>query len=79
MKTKRELAEARIDKMGFDEREKAVIFYDWPEGDMHLDWLITATEKEINDWFEVVDKRGADECWDWIGARIPTGLKIDQK
>jgi hypothetical protein len=55
MNSKRELAEARIDKMGFDEREKAVIFYDWPEGDEHLDWLLTATEKEINEWFESVD------------------------
>ena len=55
MRQKWELAEARIDKMGFDEREKAVIFYDWPEGDEHFDWLLTATEKEIIDWFESVD------------------------
>ena len=55
MKTLRELAEDRIDKMGFDEAEKEVVFYDWPEGDEHLNWLLTATEKEINDWFEVVN------------------------
>lgn len=51
----RELAEARIDKMGFDEDNKRVIFYDWPEGDEHLTWLLTATENEINDWFETVN------------------------
>lgn len=55
MTTLRELAEARIDKMGFDEDNKKVIFYDWPEGDEHLNWLLTATEKEINDWFETVN------------------------
>lgn len=55
MKTLRELAEARIDKMGFDEDNKKVIFYGWPEGDDHLRWLLTATEAEINDWFEAVN------------------------
>ncbi len=55
MKTKRELAEMRIDRMGFDEEEKKVIFYDWPEGDEHLDWLLTAPEKEINDWFDAIN------------------------
>lgn len=55
MKTKRELAEARIDKMGFDEHDKEVIFYDWAEGDEHINWLLTATEDEINSWFDAVD------------------------
>ena len=55
MATNRELAEQRIDKMGFDDNDKAVIFYDWPEGDEHINWLLTATEAEINSWFETVN------------------------
>ena len=50
---KRELAEKRIDKLGFDEEEKKIVFYDWSEGDSHIEWLLTATEKEINDWFDL--------------------------
>jgi len=55
MTDKRQLAEKRIDKMGFDEEEKKVIFYDWPEGDSHIEWLLIATEAEINDWFDTVN------------------------
>lgn len=57
MKTKRELAEDRIDKMGFDEEEKKIIFYDWPEGEGHYEWLLTATEREINSWFDAVQSQ----------------------
>jgi hypothetical protein len=41
--------------MGFDEHDKEVIFYDWAEGDEHINWLLTATEDEINSWFDAVD------------------------
>mgnify|MGYP001250047328 CR=1 FL=1 len=57
MKTKRELAEARIDKMGFDETDKKLIFYDWPEGEEHYEWLLTASEREINSWFDAVQSQ----------------------
>ena len=55
MTTNRELAERRIDKMGFDEHDKEVIFYYCAEGDEHINWLLTATEDEINSWFDAVD------------------------
>ena len=31
-----------------------VIFYDWPEGDEHLNWIATAPLAEIVDWAETV-------------------------
>lgn len=56
--TKRELAEKRIDKMGFDEEEKREVFKNnggaLRPGDFY-EWLLTATEKEINDWFDSVN------------------------
>ena len=60
MATNRELAEKRVDKMGFDEEEKKIIFYDWPEGEEHYEWLLTATEKEITSWYEAVSEPGED-------------------
>jgi hypothetical protein len=53
--TKRELAEKRIDKMGFDEQEKKVIFL--RVNKWHTAWLLVSTEAEINAWFEVVNKK----------------------
>jgi len=48
-----ELAEKRIDKMGFDEEEKMVLFSNLCRPDEFIEWLLTATEKEINTWFDL--------------------------
>lgn len=31
------------------------ILYDWPEGNDHLEWVISATESEIIDWLKDVE------------------------
>ena len=31
-----------------------VIMYDWPEGDEHWEWVVTATITEIVDWAATV-------------------------
>jgi hypothetical protein len=54
MKSLRERAEERMDELGFTAKEKEVIFYDWSEGDGHLEWLLEAPEEEIRDWLGVV-------------------------
>ena len=36
--------------MKFTSREEDFILADWPEGNEHLNWLLTATRKEIWDW-----------------------------
>jgi len=53
MADKRELAEKRLDKMGFDEVEKKVAFKNVARPDEFVEWLLTATEKEINTWFDL--------------------------
>ena len=42
-----EKVDKRLELMGFDSVDKAIIFH---EGS--IDWLLTATDKEINDWYE---------------------------
>ena len=47
-----EAAIIRIDQMGFTPTQKAFIFADWPEGEEHYSWLLTATRDEIVAWGE---------------------------
>ena len=32
------------------------ILYDWPEGDQHLQWVLTAPDEEVLDWAQTVEK-----------------------
>jgi hypothetical protein len=42
-----ELADQRLEKMGFDQYGKDVII-----SHTYYKWILTATEKEINDWYD---------------------------
>jgi hypothetical protein len=46
-----EQADKKLEKLGFDNVEKAIIFYNLvvPRG---IVWLLTASKKEINDWYD---------------------------
>ena len=50
--TKYEQAQARIDSMNFSDEEQEFIFADWGNADEHVDWLLTTTREEIQDWIE---------------------------
>ena len=43
-------AEARVRQLFGAEEVIAFCLADWPEGDEHWRWLLTATEQEIRDW-----------------------------
>jgi hypothetical protein len=45
-----EKADKRLELMGFDSIEKAIIFYK-----RSVVWILTETDKEINDWYESLD------------------------
>jgi hypothetical protein len=47
-----ERAEARINRSVKLSKYRDFILADWPEGDSHLRWVITATAKEIVSWAE---------------------------
>ena len=47
-----EAAIVRVREMGFTPDQKAFIFADWPEGEEHYSWLLTATRDEIVAWGE---------------------------
>jgi len=49
--TLRERAEKRIDKLGLSAHND-FIFADWPEGDEHYKWLMTASREEIQSWID---------------------------
>jgi len=51
-KSLEERARERVDELGFTETQKEFIFADWPEGDEHFIWLLTATRDEIESWVE---------------------------
>ena len=51
-KTIEDKARERISKMNFTAKQENFIFYDWPEGDGHYAWLLTATRAEIISWIE---------------------------
>lgn len=55
MTTKLEQAKSRIEKMDFTQAQQDFIFADWPEGEEHLDWLITATREEIISWADTAN------------------------
>lgn len=42
------------------EQYRDVIFYDWPEGDEHLEWIAAAPIAEIVDWAETVNIAAAN-------------------
>lgn len=42
----------RMKDLDFSANEMDFIFADWPNWDEHLDWLMTATREEIQDWIE---------------------------
>ena len=48
--TLEERARERVDELGFIEAQKDFIFADWPEGDNRFQWLLTATQEEIESW-----------------------------
>lgn len=50
MDTLEDKARNRISDMGFTKQQLEYIFTDWPEGDDHLEWLLTATRDEIVSW-----------------------------
>ena len=37
------------------------IFYDWPEGDEHLQWIATAPFTEIVDWAQEIEQAAQNE------------------
>ena len=42
-------------ELDFTDAELDFIFADWPEGDEHLDWLLTASRDEIEEWGEAAN------------------------
>jgi len=52
----REQAQRRVDLEQCLKQHESTIMYDWPEGDEHWKWVITASVKEIIDWAETVEK-----------------------
>jgi len=49
-RTMEETARDRIDEMKFSQAELNFIWADWPNWDEHVEWLLTASRKEISDW-----------------------------
>ncbi len=45
-------AHTRVDEMEFNDAEHDFIWSDWDNMDDHIDWLITATRKEIKSWID---------------------------
>ena len=45
---------ARIDDTPDLEPYRDEILYDWPEGDEHLNWALTAPAEEIIDWARTI-------------------------
>lgn len=51
-RTLREQAEARLTDLGFNRVEMEYCLHDWPEGDAHLKWLLTAPLRSIQNWVD---------------------------
>ena len=49
-------ARIRVEASQALSRHSETIFYDWPEGNEHLHWIATASESEIVDWAETVER-----------------------
>jgi len=45
-------AKTRIGKMNFTDAQEEFIFSDWPEGNAHFTWLLSASRDEIDSWGE---------------------------
>jgi hypothetical protein len=45
-------AHERMNELGFTDEQQEFIFADWSNTDEHINWLLTATKKEIADWIE---------------------------
>lgn len=46
----------RIEELSFSADQVEFIFADWPNWEEHIDWLLTATREEIDNW-------GASSNW----------------
>ena len=56
MATKFFQALERVWELGFTDAEQLnFIFADWPDNEEHLDWLLTASRDEIEDWGEAAN------------------------
>jgi len=55
MSAQLEKAEKRVAKSPRLQKHSETIFYDWPEGDAHWQWVATAPVKEIVSWAEHVE------------------------
>ena len=53
----REQAQERVDNDCKLQAYKATIMYDWPEGDEHWLWVISAPVAVIVDWARVVEEQ----------------------
>ena len=53
MTTNLEQAHERIDEMEFTDQEQEYIFSDWSNWNEHIEWLLTATREEIEDWINL--------------------------
>jgi hypothetical protein len=49
---KEQAARERIGEMNFSDGQLDFIWSDWPNWNEHVEWLLTASKKEIVDWFE---------------------------
>ena len=56
------LAIERISKMGFTPGQLNFIFYDWPNQDEHISWLLTADRSEIVNWGEAANWGRPEYC-----------------
>lgn len=56
------LAQRRIDATPELEQYRDLIFYDWPEGDIHLLWIHGADTQAIIDWAETIRALTLDEA-----------------
>jgi hypothetical protein len=45
-------AKSRIDTMEFNDAEIGFIWADWENWNEHIDWLLTASRKEIKSWID---------------------------
>ena len=53
--SKYDQAYARMSEFEFTDEQMDFIFADWPNGDEHYDWLLTASRDEIEEWGEYTD------------------------
>jgi hypothetical protein len=45
-------AHRRIDTMEFNDSEHEFIWADWEDWPAHIEWLLTASRKEIKSWID---------------------------